>query len=45
MGSGGGGGYGRKQEKSKKANLCVFLDFKNPNIKIYYCIADIFPNF
>lgn len=49
MGSGGCGGGGivwQKARKIKKRQIRVFfLDFKNPNIKIYNSAADIFPNF
>jgi len=34
-----------ESKKNQKRQIVSFLDFKNPNIKIYYCIADIFPNF
>jgi hypothetical protein len=34
-----------ESKKNQKRQIVCFLDFKNPNIKIYYCTADIFPNF
>jgi len=35
-----------ESKKNQKRQIRVFfLDFKNPNIKIYNSAADIFPNF
>jgi len=34
-----------ESKKNQKGKFVCFLDFKNPNIKMYYCTADIFPNF